>query len=286
MNPILILTFTLVAIGASVYFLSQSIPFNEYANRMRSLQEKQVQKLSSDLEDMFYKPSSKLISLFIFSPIILVGLTYILTRNILFTGIAGIIAFIIPSVFLLIIRNQRVEKINIQLIDALIEIANSLKGGLSIVQALEEVAQNSPSPLKDELLLALRSHKVGVPLEESLQLINQRVKSEYLQLTTQAIIIGKETGGNLIRVFGKLIVTIRERRKLEEKMKMLTFQSRLQAIIISGLPVVFFIVVNKTDPHHFDIMKQTELGRMLLWVCGGLLFAAWWLIIKIATLKY
>jgi tight adherence protein B len=281
---LLIIFFVLVAVG--IYFFSQIIPVDKYFNKFKYLQHKRVEKFSSQLEDIFYKPSYKLILLFILSPLIGAGLGFVFMNNLISIVIGALIGFIIPSLIIKILKKKREEKFNEQLIDGLMEISNYLKGGLSILQALEEMTKRNQPPLKDEFSLALRANKMGVPLEECLEIMNKRMNSEYLQLMTNAILVGKETGGNLISVFSKLTATIRERKKLKDKINLLTFQGRLQAIIIFILPFVFTATVYKMDPHHFDVMLETELGRIFLIAAGALQLFSLFLIVKFSSLRY
>ncbi|MDD5441769.1 MAG: type II secretion system F family protein, partial [Candidatus Omnitrophica bacterium] len=119
-------------------------------------------------------------------------------------------------------------------------------------------------PISQEVSLLNREIKMGVPLEEALIRMDKRMPSEEMTLVSSAIIVARETGGDLTKVFAKLVETIRDRLKLKELIATLTLQSRLQAIIISLLGPAFFFIVRKMRPDHFDIMWQTELGRILM----------------------
>ncbi len=289
MSPGLLLSSSLIFVGGAVLLFTQafpSLPFYKYLRKISHLHHKRVERFSSQLEDIFYTPSSKLRFFLIIFPFVLGIIAYILTKTV-FTTVMGIaIGFVVPSLFLRILKKRRIESFNEQLIDGLVEISNALKGGLSFVQAIESMVSISIPPLKDEFELVLRAHKIGASLEESLKMLNKRINSEYLKLMTTAIVIGKETGGNLVKVFSRLIMTIRERKKVNDKMKIMTFQGRMQAGIISILPVVFVIVVHKMDPHHFEIMFQSDLGRMLLVTAVVLQVIALFLIKIFTTVHY
>jgi len=286
MSPVVFLSSSLIFAGTGIFLFSQAFPFDKYFKKASFLQQRRVERFSSQLEDIFYIPSSKLISLLAVFPLFVGIIVFILTKMVFAAAIGAAVGFIVPSFFLRMLKRKRIERFNEQLVDGLMDISNSLKGGLSFVQAIESMVSTSIPPLKDEFGLVLRAHKMGASLAESLQMLNKRVNSEYLRLMTTAIVIGQETGGNLVRVFSRLIMTIRERKKVNDRMKLMTFQGKMQASIISILPAVFIVTVHKMDPSHFEVMLQSELGRKLLIIAVILQVTAWALIAIFTKVRY
>jgi tight adherence protein B len=139
-----------------------------------------------------------------------------------------------------------------------------LKGGLTLVQSFEVLSEEMSAPLSQEIGLLNREIKVGVTLEEALMRLDKRMPSEEMTLVSSAIVVARETGGDLTKVFSRLVETIRDRLKLRELVATLTLQARLQSIIISLLGPAFFFIVRKIKPDHFDIMIQDEVGRLML----------------------
>jgi tight adherence protein B len=88
--------------------------------------------------------------------------------------------------------------------------------------------------------------------------------TEDLDLIVTAILVARETGGDLTETFNQLIFTIRERSKLIGRLNALTVQARLQGVIMGILPIAFAIFVYSFNPRFFDIMLKNETGRMLL----------------------
>jgi len=109
-----------------------------------------------------------------------------------------------------------------------------------------------------------REVKVGVTLEEALMRLDRRMPSEEMTLVSSAVMVARETGGDLTRVFSRLVETIRDRIKLRELVATLTLQARLQSFIISAIGPVFFLIVRKMDPNHFNVMWEDEYGRIML----------------------
>jgi tight adherence protein B len=166
---------------------------------------------------------------------------------------------------------------NDQLLDAINMLASCLKGGLSLLQGFEVLVEEMPVPINQELGLVVRENKMGISLEESLIRLNKRMNLEELGLVVNALLVARETGGELTKVFSRLSVTIRDNHKLKENIKTLTLQGRLQGYIMSFLPIVFVAWVLSVDKHHFDIMMKSDMGRLLLviavvmQICGMIL---------------
>ena len=100
-----------------------------------------------------------------------------------------------------------------------------------------------------------------------------------------SILVARETGGDLTKVFSRLSVTIRDNRKLKDSVKTLTLQGRLQGMIMSVLPILFISWVLTFNRQHFDIMLNSQIGRMLLFAALFLQVAGMILIRKFSTIK-
>jgi len=156
-------------------------------------------------------------------------------------------------------------------------LSSSLRAGLSLTQAFEQLEAEMPPPLSQEFGLMMKAHRLGRTLEEALQGLNARIPCEEMNLITVAVLVARETGGDISNILDQLIDTIRERSKLSEKVKTLTTQGRLQAYIMSILPLAFFMFVRTFNRDHFSVMLEEPLGQMLLllavvlWAVGMIL---------------
>ncbi|MBP7087746.1 MAG: type II secretion system F family protein [Candidatus Omnitrophica bacterium] len=228
-------------------------------------QQKKAMRTASQFEEMFIFVQKKtLILLYIGLPLVLGALSYIFTRKVLVVIIFLIVGVLCPLLLVKFMENLRKKRFINQLVDGLMIMNSCLKGGLTLIQAFDVVVEETSAPLSQEISLVSREIKVGVTLEEALLRLDKRMGSEEVTLVTSAIMVARETGGDLTKVFSRLVETIRDRLKLKELVATLTLQTRLQAIIISLIGPVFFFIVRKMDPAHFDIMWQDELGRLLL----------------------
>ena len=172
---------------------------------------------------------------------------------------------------------NRKRRFNDQLVDALMIMSSSFRGGLSLIQAIEAVVEEMPDPLSHEFAMVLNENKMGVSLEDSLGHLYKRIPSAALQQTQTAILLARETGGNLPIIFSRIVTTIREHKKIQENIVTLTLQGKIQGIVMSALPIGFVLMVNTTNPEFFRTMLTTEIGRIILiiaaimWVCGAFL---------------
>ncbi|MDD5044359.1 MAG: type II secretion system F family protein [Candidatus Omnitrophica bacterium] len=258
----------LIAIFIVVFVLSFLIANRYYAvaeKRLTVAHEKKVERAAKDLNNLFVSVQRKKILFYFFATPVVLGVTgFIVTGN---PAIAAIFAFIGLSIPQFVIKSydiQRRKKFSLQLIDALMLLSASLKAGLSLNQAFEELVEEMPAPISQEFDLLIKEINMGVSFDEALLHLKKRMRSEDLDLIVTAIAIARETGGQLPTVFSKLVFTIKERQTLRGKVGALTVQAKLQGIIMSILPVIFVVVVYKFNPEHFQMFLKENIGRMLL----------------------
>ena len=200
--------------------------------------------------------------------------------------IVGVVfGYILPRMYVGRLIAVRKQKFNDQLMDAIMIMSSSFRGGLSLVQAFESVADEMPEPAKGEFGVVLGENKMGVPLDESLNRLYLRMPSPAMQQMVTAILLARETGGNLPIIFTRIISSTRERKKIEKNLQTLTVQGKIQATVMTALPVFFFFTVSGSNPHFFDTMFNSPRGQhlmvlcVILWVLGAL--SIW----KISTFK-
>ncbi|MDD5355455.1 MAG: type II secretion system F family protein [Candidatus Omnitrophica bacterium] len=260
---ILKLLILVLAFLSALLIFSQAHP--SLQKILESWQKKRVDQITPKLDNMFLNvPLPKLILLDILSPVILGVASFFIFKSIAVAVIGGVLGLGLPLLVISQLERNRRQKFSHQLIDALMVLSGSLRAGLSLLQSLEILVEEMPNPISQEFSLVLRENRMGVPLEVSLANLKRRMPLEDLDLIITSILVSRETGGDLTVTFNQLIITIRERDKLQGRLKALTVQAKLQGIIMGGLPVAFAIFVYSFNPHFFDIMLQNETGRMLL----------------------
>lgn len=201
-------------------------------------------------------------------------------------AIIGVVAgFWLPGFYSGILVRKRREKFDVQLVDALMIMSSSFRGGLSLIQAMEAVVEEMPEPIRQEFGIVLGENKMGVTMDEAMNRLYKRMPAPAMQQMITAILLAREAGGNLPLIFSRIVQNIRERKKIEENLQVLTIQGKLQALVMSGLPVGFFMMVNSTNPGYFKTMLTSDIGRILMMVCLGLWIVGTFMIVKISSFK-
>ena len=193
--------------------------------------------------------------------------------------------YLLPRFYVGHLMTVRKLKFNDQLMDAIMIMSSSFRGGLSLVQAFESVSDEMPEPVKGEFAVVLGENKMGVSLDESLNRLYRRMPSPAMQQMVTAILLARETGGNLPIIFTRIVNSARERKKIEKNLQTLTVQGKIQAIVMSGLPVFFFFTVSGSNPHFFDTMFNSPKGQQLMTICVVLWIMGVLSIWKISTFK-
>jgi len=254
--------------------------------RIQSWQKKQEVVVAKEMDKMFYDKNPKnIVMLYFILPVVLGLAGQFFLELPIFAIFGALIGLAIPNLILRIRYKRRIQKFSEQLVDAINMLSSCLKGGLSLLQGFEVLVEEMPAPMSQEMGLVIRENKMGIPLEESLIRLNKRLSIEELGLVINALLVARETGGDLTKVFSRLTVTIRDNRKLKESIKTLTLQGRMQGTIMSFLPIVFVAWVVSVNKHHFDIMFNSDLGRMLLIIAVVLQICGMILIKIFSTIK-
>ncbi|MFH0854896.1 MAG: type II secretion system F family protein [Candidatus Omnitrophota bacterium] len=259
----MIILFSLLIMG-SVVLIAISI-FPVFLKRVESWHAAKEAKVIKQMDQVFYDKSPQAIArLYFILPVVFSITGYFLSQSLIPAIIAGAVGLVIPNFILKMRLARNKQKFNAQLLDAISMLSSCLKGGLSLLQGFEVLVEEMPPPMSQELSLLLKENKMGIPFEDSLVRLNQRMNIEELSLVVNALLVSRETGGELTKVFSRLTTTIRDNRKLKESVKTLTLQGRMQGAIMSFLPILFVLWVVSVNRHHFDIMLGSDIGRMLL----------------------
>ncbi len=160
----------------------------------------------------------------------------------------------------------RLRKFDLQLLDALLSMSNSLKAGFSIIQAFEAVVQEGREPIAQEFDLLLRETRLGVKFETASENLLRRVASEDLQIVLIGIETARQTGGNLTEVFDRLAGVIRERMRIQGRIRSLTAQGRLQGWAVGLMPFFLGVAFYFIQPDMMNAFLFSPAGIMMLFV--------------------
>ncbi|MDA8066709.1 MAG: type II secretion system F family protein [Thermaerobacter sp.] len=191
-------------------------------------------------------------------------LLVVLTGNPLFALLFGVGAGAVPFVYVNQRRTGRRGKLELQLPDCLALMSNALRAGYSLLQAMDAVSRELPSPIAQEFGQVVAESGVNIPLEQALESMVQRVKSQDLDLVVTAVLVHRQVGGNLAEVLDRIGDTIRERIKIHGQVRVLTAQGRMSGWIITLLPIGLGIGFWFMDPGYMQTLVSTALGWLLL----------------------
>lgn len=179
-------------------------------------------------------------------------------------AILAVVGWKVPKPIINYMYRARVEKFNLQMVDGLSLMANAMKSGLSVVQALGIVVEQMPNPMSQEFNLILSENKVGVSVEEAFDNLASRVKCEDVEMFVTAVNILKETGGNLAETFDTIVYVIRERLKVENKIKSLTAQGYYQGMMLLSIPPLLGMYFAFSEPGFMDPMFDNPIGWAIM----------------------
>lgn len=191
-----------------------------------------------------------------------------------------VLAAIAPTVYLEQARRERVTKIEDQLDNFILALANALKSTPSIGAAFNNVVTVIEDPMRQEVDLALKEMKVGSSLEQALLHMASRIGSRQIDSALSSVLIGRQVGGNLPRVLETTAQTMREMKRLEGVIRTKTADGRMQMWVIGALPFVFLVGLGALWPGYFDPLTKSMTGYMLI---AGI--SACWLVSLILARK-
>jgi len=185
--------------------------------------------------------------------------------------VLAVLGYIAPAIYLRNRRGQRLRMFEAGLPRAMDLIANSMKAGQSVSQALGAVTENAAPPVSDEFRLAQREVELGASVESALTSMVKRIGSSDLRLMVMVITIQHAVGGDLPAILTTLADTMRQRAEMREEIMAATAQSRASSLIITLLPVIAAAFLYFVVPDYFRPMFINPVGWVILGVAAGLL---------------
>ena len=192
---------------------------------------------------------------------LIVGASVWLISSSMVAGAASsVVTAFMPRIGLRWMRRRRMDALEAQLPDALMLLAGGMKAGVSLTQAIQQLVLETHAPLSQEFDLVLREQRLGVALDEALDGLRQRVPLQSIILTVSAMRIAAETGGQLAETLERASHTLRSKLAMEAKIRALTSQGKLQAIVVGALPVFLIVVLTRMEPAAMNLMFTTQMG--------------------------
>ena len=259
----------LIFAAAAVFFLMVVVigvlrrAIDEYAARY-------VAKHVTDLSEMFFFVNREQLMVLTIAMSASAAAIGILLGSPVITIVMIAAGLLSPTLLVRFYRARRVKMFDRQLVDALVGMASAFRAGMTLYQAMEEVARSSPAPLGQELALTVREIRVGAATEDALEALARRVGSDDLQLVVTSVNTARSFGGNLAEMFDTISATIRERFRIEGRIKALTAQGRLQGVIIGLMPVIVWVAFDFIRPDLTRPMMSHWFGFAVIGLVLGM----------------
>jgi len=205
--------------------------------------------------------------------------------NVVIELVAGVIAACGIYIFIYVKRSMRFDRFNQLLPEAIDLLTRALKAGHSINAAIEMVSREIPDPVGTEFRRTFEEQNFGLPMREAMTNLAVRIPIADVQFLVTAILVQKETGGNLVEILEKTATVLRERLRLKGQLAIYTAQGRLTGWILAGLPFFLFLGVNIVNPNYGKILIEDPLGRNLIYAGLTLMAIGGYVIKKIIDVK-
>lgn len=196
----------------------------------------------------------------------------------------GLIGFWLPQRWLKEQEKRRSARFKEQFADAAALIGNSVRSGLSLLQAFEVLVREMEDPMAYEVYQVLQQTRVGLPLDTALEQWAERMDNPDLDIFVTAVTIQRQTGGDLGHVLNTLAATVRQRQRIQGQIMSLTAQGRLGAIVLCGLPVFMGIVLYFINPKRMGLMFSEPMGLGMLLLSAITISAGYFLVRKIVDI--
>jgi tight adherence protein B len=188
----------------------------------------------------------------------------VMHRNLIVTFGGLVLGFFLPRFYVKYRQGKRLKEFNNQLSDAINLLANGLRSGYSLLQAMDAVAQEMPPPMSEEFQRVVREIGLGLANERAMNNMLRRIPSDDLDLMITAINVQHEVGGNLAEILETISHTIRERIRIKGEIKVLTAQGMISGYVISFLPLGLGLILYAMNPDYIGAMFEEPCGWAMI----------------------
>jgi tight adherence protein B len=218
------------------------------------------------------------------------GLVFVILLAVTAHVLAGVAGFVttllITWTYLKHCVSKRVELFNQQFIDALDLARRSLRAGHPLIGALQLVAEEIDDPVGSIFDSICQQQMMGMRLEDAIQAVGNASSNEDMKLFAASLSMQIHSGGNLANMMERLAMVIRERVRLNHRVRILVAQTQFGKRILVALPFVLLVVLSVLNPKYIDPLFSTGVGQILL-CCGGIsVLLGMWVMNRMAILRY
>lgn len=197
----------------------------------------------------------------------------------------GLLVGSLPYVYLLWKRYSRFRRFEELLPDTIDLMARALRAGHTVTSSIEMVSTEGSEPVASEFRRIFEEQNFGLPLREAMLNLADRVPLPDVSFLVTAILVQKETGGNLAEVLDKATAVIRDRFRLRGQLRVYTAQGRLTGWILAGLPFFMFVLLNLVNPEYMKVLLTDPVGQKMIYAGVILMVTGGWVIRKVIDIR-
>lgn len=219
--------------------------------------------------------------------LVLGTITFIYGQNILFVVLAAFAGGLgLPRWGLTFLKNRREKAFTKEFANGVDIIVRSVKSGLPVNEALKVVSTEIPDPVGSEFHHLVENLKVGLPMDQALTRLYERMPTAEVNFFCIVVTIQSKSGGNLSEALTNLSGILRERKRMQGKIKAMSSEAKTGAMIIAALPPIVLLSVYMTNPDYISLLFTTDLGNLMLIGCGFWMSLGVLVMKKMVSFKY
>ena len=192
---------------------------------------------------------------------------------------------LLPRSFLKSRRNHYLLRFEAQMPEGATLVSNSLRAGLSVPQAFNEIAEKMEPPSSPEFGRLSREIRLGTPTDRAMMRMLERLPSDELRLMFTTIIIQRRAGGNLVHALQVMSEAISARFKLKDEVQTMTAESRFTGLILVIMPLITLVMINRMMPGSVSDFLSAPVGWVIALLFGGFIGLAFYLIQRVSTIR-
>lgn len=251
--------------GLSVFLLVVSLPmlgdslfYSAYASAQRSSEQSIKDLRMSNLS------AKQVIVRTLLGALVVAIIVYIFSGSLITGLLVGFCMLFAPRFVFNHLRQKRLARFEEQLPAALDQLTSSAKAGLSLPQALEEVAKTAPSPVGEEFGAISNDYQLGTDMQEAIESARARIDSQAFSLVASALLVNIEKGGNLPDALLTMSDSLKEVWRLEQKLITASAEGKKAMLVISAVPIFVLILVMVMQPDIAETLTSTLSGMAIL----------------------
>lgn len=214
------------------------------------------------------------------------GLALIMFGSPWLAGMGFVLGGIGPFLYVRWKKRRRMRRLEMQLPDAIDLIARGVRAGHPLSAGLGMVAEEAPEPLASEFRITFEEQRFGLPFEEALLGLGDRMEVMDVRIFLTAILVQREVGGNLSEILETISETMRARFNLKRQIRVYTAQGRLSGYTLAALPILVGLVISAINPGYMQTLFHETIGRMLLAGAATMQLIGFLWIRKIVDIRY